>query len=109
MTGKPIRMPVNSLPAGVVRQRALAPRNLHAWVAPDDRIEASGSGHFHWTISAFEWADEETGAIHDAVTVTVEASSEGEAVARAMAIVERPAYRVASVSEACSWDGPHDS
>jgi hypothetical protein len=108
MNRTPMKMPTSSLPVGVQRQKALSGNFVHSFVEVSERpLFHKGSEHYHWTVNAFVWFDEETGAINDSVTISVEAQDEQEAIMKAMAIVERPVYRITSVTEACSWDERH--
>lgn len=66
--------------------------------------DQGGSNHVHWTIQAFYWMDPETGNFHDVVNVSVEATDEESAIARAQQIIDRPGYRVVNVTETCSLD-----
>jgi hypothetical protein len=76
----------------------------HIWTAEDDLPKApAGTEHLHWTIQAFVGADPD-GALHDVAIVEVEASTEPEAIARAMQVLQRNGYRVFKVSESCSLD-----
>lgn len=63
-----------------------------------------GTGHLHWTITAFGDLDRETGNMRDSVVVEVEAPDEQGAIARAMMVLVRPYYRVSAVRESCSVD-----
>jgi hypothetical protein len=101
---QPVKMPSSSLPVGVLKQRALSANFVHPFVPEAERIPLPTNEHFHWSVAAFAWFDEETGGIFDQVVVNVEAADEQAAIDKAMQIVERPIYRVSSVSEACSWD-----
>lgn len=69
-----------------------------------ERPVTAGTGHFHWTIVAFSEYDRERGQFLDSVSVEVEGPDEQAAIARAMTILVRAYYRVASVREACSAD-----
>jgi hypothetical protein len=69
----------------------------------DDLVPTRGSGHLHWTISAFMEMDKE-GTMHDSCTVSVEADNEVQAICRAQEIIQRSYYRVSAVNESCSLD-----
>lgn len=98
------KLPANSLPPSVVKQRAINPSNVAVWIDPDQRPFVPTTQHYHWTIQAFEWMDEESGEMHDTVTIVVEAKNEEEAKYAAMQAIYRPAYRITHVGEACSLD-----
>lgn len=70
---------------------------------PETLPPVEGSGHFHWTISAFQRSGDD-GMMFDTVTVDVEAPDEELAIARAMRVIQRNYYRVSSVRETCSLD-----
>lgn len=65
---------------------------------PGERIQQAA--HLHWSVQAFARYAED-GGLFDVITVDVSAATEQEAIARAMAIAERPYYRVQSVREIC--------
>lgn len=97
------RAPVpTALPRPAMRPNAPAmiswPLDLEAATANDP----GGSSHIHWTIVAFHRSEDDR--LLDTVTVTVEAPTEEQAIARAMMIVQRANYRVSAVQEVCSRD-----
>lgn len=79
----------------------------HISFSYDPEVAASaqhiGTGHLHWTITAFQrWGED--GTMIDSVTVVVEGRDEQEAHARAQAVIVREKYRTSAVNEACSID-----
>lgn len=80
-----------------------APPSQFFWpfAEEEERGETTGTGHLHWTITAFARSGD-NGEMFDAVVIEVEATDEQAAVARAMTILERPFYRVSTVRESCS-------
>lgn len=80
------------------------PETIHwPFVEPQERDPIEGSGHLHWTVTAYMEYDRERGGFIDTVMVEVEAPDERRAISRAMAIVERAQYRVTAVHEACPY------
>lgn len=101
------RRPAPSLPNGKTI-REMAPSRLDQavelieWEQRDGMPETTGTGHLHWVIQAYTQRMP-NGSLNDVVQVSVEAPDEEHAIARAQAIIDRPLYRVISVSEACSF------
>lgn len=92
-------------PAALPPRRTLqpAPPSRFYWQLDTDAEKPQGTNHIHWGVTAFaEWA--ENGAMSDSVQVEVEAPDEPTAIARAMAIIQRPNYRVTWVRESCTQD-----
>lgn len=83
------------------RMQPAPPETIHwPFVEPQERDPIEGSGHLHWTITAYMEFDREKGFM-DSVMVEVEAPDERRAIARAMAVIERAHYRVSAVRESC--------
>lgn len=78
-----------------------APEHIY-WPYNPDRPETTGSGHFHWGITAFSKLEDDT--FKDSLTIEVEAPDEESAIARAQDIIVRANYRVSWVREACTKD-----
>ncbi len=92
-------------PQAVIKPRPIDGKYLYQ--RHDPRIEnkdQGGSDHLHWTVQAFSWADPDSGIFFDAVPVSVEATDEASAIARAQRIIDRPGYRILNVGETCSLD-----
>ena len=82
-----------------------APEQLLCWAYDDGMAVAPppGTGHLHWVVQGYVRADEH-GQMRDSIVIEVEAEDERSAIARAMRVVKRPYYRVASVRETCALD-----
>lgn len=98
------RHPIANLPSlrGAGMIKPVAPQMI-MYPFQEQTEAPPGTDHFHWGITAFHHADENN-SLFDVVQVEVEANCEENAIARAMAIVQRPYYRVQYVKEACSID-----
>lgn len=88
-----LRFPQSTLPTNVLKRPMLSAEHIRPYIPPSERPHIDTSGHYHWRIQAFEWADDD-GALHDVVTVFVEAPDEESAYLAAMQAVVRPAYRI---------------
>lgn len=109
MSGKNSRLqlPRSGLPPAS-SLRPAAPKTLY-WQRPAEedipQIDPhAGIDHLHWGVLAFVELTNDGMTFSDAVNLEVEASTEQEAVARAMNIINRPNYRISFVREACSLD-----
>jgi len=90
-----------ALPVPRPRLSPAAPEHIY-WPFKIERPETSGSGHFHWGITAFSKLED--GNFLDSLSIEVEAPDEETAIARAQDIIIRPNYRVSWVREACTKD-----
>ncbi len=103
--GREVKLSSGQMPPEVLKQKAIDGKFIFGRHDPrTNNKEQGGSEHFHWIIQGFVWVDADTGTFYDTINISVEASDENSAMARAMRIVDRPGYRLVSVSETCSLD-----
>jgi hypothetical protein len=97
-------IPEEHLPPGVVKEDQTPSTMVPGYALDTSTVLPEMSNHFHWTIQCAMQVSRDTGQLLDVTVVTVEAPDEETALTRAAQIVKRNLYRVASVSEACTFE-----